>query len=65
METERRLKMLIMAAADSLEELRKVDVMRVVESANTVGLVGEMKAKFENERPDLVGEFNECLMEVG
>lgn len=64
MELNRRLNMLIQAAADSLEELRECDVMRVIESANNCEVLEEMKTKIETERPDLKEEVAECIEEL-
>jgi hypothetical protein len=64
LELEQRLNMLIQAAADSLAELRKTDVMRVIESAEGSGLLEEMKTKIETERPDLKEEVAECIEEL-
>lgn len=52
----------ILTSADSIEQLRRLDVFRVLdENQHIDGLAAWIKAK----RPDLANEVNEAVTELG
>ena len=53
----------IKIAADSIEQLRKQDVFRVLESAPT-GKLNKVADFIKLNRPDLIEEAKECLIEL-
>lgn len=55
----------IKVAADSIDQLRKVDVYRVLVESNRVEFRQAIASYIKSKRPDLVEEVDEVLMEAG
>lgn len=51
-------------AADSYAELRRSDVFRVMDAANSVDSLLEFAATLISQRPDLRAEVEECVEEL-
>lgn len=64
MNEERRIRMFIMAAADSLSELRGCDVWRVMESADRAGLASKTSQYILKDRPDLEPNIHAYFLET-
>lgn len=54
----------ITIAADSVEEIRRCDVFRVLEWC-PAGERAELAGWITGERPDLAGEVAECMADLG
>jgi len=55
---------IIRIAAQSVDKLRKCDVYRVLENADTAGVRSQMAAYIQVHRPDLAEEVDECVAEI-
>jgi hypothetical protein len=63
-ETARRFATWITTAADSVDQLRRCDVLRVVEYAHDGGMLTPFVAWLAGERPDLAVTIHDAAVEV-
>ncbi|MBF6615612.1 MAG: N-6 DNA methylase [Candidimonas sp.] len=55
---------MVLIAADSIEQLRKPDVYRVLDQADTQQTLQAIASYIADERPDLAGEVSETLSDI-